>query len=43
MTGESVDNKILRETMLSKVPAKVHEINNKAFDLGLEYARQVSS
>jgi 2-oxoglutarate ferredoxin oxidoreductase subunit gamma len=28
--------------MLSKVPAKVHEINNKAFDLGLEYARQVS-
>ncbi|RXJ79251.1 2-oxoacid:acceptor oxidoreductase family protein [Arcobacter sp. F2176] len=42
MTGESIDNKILRETMLSKVPAKVHEINNKAFDLGLEYARQVS-
>lgn len=40
MTNESVDNEILRETMLSKVPAKVHEINNKAFDLGLKYAKE---
>lgn len=40
MTGETVDNSVLRETMLSKVPPKVHEINNKAFDLGLEYAKK---
>ncbi len=40
MTKESVDNEILRETMLSKVPQKVHEINNKAFDLGLKYAKE---
>jgi 2-oxoglutarate ferredoxin oxidoreductase subunit gamma len=40
MTNETVSNDILRETMLSKVPAKVHDINNKAFDLGLKYAEQ---
>lgn len=40
MTGETVDNNVLRETMLSKVPAKVHEINNKAFDLGIKYAQE---
>ncbi|AXH15441.1 2-oxoacid:acceptor oxidoreductase family protein [Malaciobacter mytili] len=40
MTNESVDNEILRQTMLSKVPQKVHEINNKAFDLGLKYAKE---
>lgn len=40
MTGETIDNDILRETMLSKVPPKVHDINNKAFDLGLEYAKK---
>jgi len=28
--------------MLSKVPAKVHDINNKAFDLGLKYAAEAS-
>ena len=39
-TGETVSNDILRSTMLSKVPAKVHEINNKAFDLGLKYAKE---
>ena len=39
MTGETVDNEILRATMLSKVPEKVHDINNKAFDLGLQYAK----
>lgn len=43
MTGETVDNKILKETMLSKVPAKVHEINEKAFDLGLKYAKEAIS
>ncbi len=40
MTGETVDNETLREAMLSKVPAKVHDINNKAFDLGLKYAKE---
>ena len=40
MTGQTVENDILRETMLSKVPAKVHEINNKAFDLGLKYGKE---
>jgi 2-oxoglutarate ferredoxin oxidoreductase subunit gamma len=40
MTGETVDNEILRKTMLSKVPEKVHDINNKAFDLGLKYAAE---
>ena len=39
-TGETVANEVLRETMLSKVPAKVHDINNKAFDLGLKYASE---
>jgi len=41
-TGETVDNEILRKTMLSKVPPKVHELNNKAFDLGLKYAAQAT-
>jgi 2-oxoglutarate ferredoxin oxidoreductase subunit gamma len=41
MTNESVKNDILRETMLSKVPKKVHDINNKAFDLGIDYAKEV--
>ena len=26
--------------MFSKVPEKLHEINNKTFDLGLKYASQ---
>jgi 2-oxoglutarate ferredoxin oxidoreductase subunit gamma len=39
-TGETVSNDVLRATMLSKVPEKVHAINNKAFDLGLERAKQ---
>ena len=29
-TGETIPAEKLRETMLSKVPAKVHDINNKA-------------
>ncbi len=40
MTGNIVDNETLRETMLSKVPPKVHDLNNKAFDLGLKYAKE---
>jgi 2-oxoglutarate ferredoxin oxidoreductase subunit gamma len=39
-TGETVSNDVLRATMLSKVPEKVHDINNKAFDLGLKYAKE---
>lgn len=42
-TGETVANEVLRETMLSKVPAKVHELNNKAFDLGLKYAAEAEA
>lgn len=42
-TGETVENEVLRKTMLSKVPAKVHDINNKAFDLGLKYAKEASN
>ena len=42
MTNDTVDPEILRSTMLSKVPKKVHEINEKAFDLGIEYAKKVS-
>lgn len=42
-TGETVSNDVLRETMLSKVPAKVHDINNKAFDLGLKYAAEAEA
>lgn len=38
-TGETVSNDVLKSTMLSKVPEKVHAINIKAFDLGLKYAK----
>ncbi|RXJ69244.1 2-oxoglutarate:acceptor oxidoreductase [Halarcobacter ebronensis] len=40
MTGHTVDDEILRAAMLSKVPEKVHDINNKAFDLGIAYAKK---
>ena len=36
----AIDNKTLKETMLSKVPAKVHELNLKAYDLGEKYAKE---
>ena len=42
-TGETVSNDVLRSTMLSKVPEKVHAINNKAFDLGLKYASEAQA
>ena len=42
-TGETVANDVLKKTMLSKVPEKVHEINNKAFDLGLKYAQEAQA
>ncbi len=35
---KAIDKEALREVMLSKVPAKVHAVNNKAFDLGEKYA-----
>ncbi len=34
----AIDKKVLIDTMLSKVPAKVHDINLKAYDLGEKYA-----
>ncbi len=40
MTKNTVDPKILKSTMLSKVPKKVHDINEKAFDLGIKYAKE---
>ncbi len=42
-THETIPNELLRETMLSKVPAKVHDINNTAFDLGLKYAKEAKA
>jgi len=37
---DAMDEKTLIDTMLSKVPAKVHEANKKAFELGKKYALQ---
>ncbi len=34
----AIDDDLLVETMLSKVPPKVHEANKKAFELGRKYA-----
>ena len=42
-TGETIPSETLRETMLSKVPAKVHDINNKAYDLGYKYAKEAEA
>jgi len=36
----AIDPSTLKEVMLSKVPAKVHEVNNKAWDLGVKYAKE---
>lgn len=35
---KAIDKEALRGVMLSKVPAKVHDVNSKAFDLGEKYA-----
>ncbi|XOB61150.1 2-oxoacid:acceptor oxidoreductase family protein [Campylobacterota bacterium DY0563] len=43
MTGHTVDDETLRDAMLSKVPEKVHDINNKAFDLGIKYAKEATA
>jgi 2-oxoglutarate ferredoxin oxidoreductase subunit gamma len=37
---DAIDKKTLIDTMLSKVPAKVHDINLKAYDLGEKYAKE---
>ena len=34
----ALDDDLLVETMLSKVPPKVHEANKKAYELGRKYA-----
>jgi len=39
----AIDRDVLREVMLSKVPAKVHDVNNKAFDLGEKYAMEAQA
>jgi len=36
----AVDKDILIDTMLSKVPAKVHEVNKVAYELGEKYAKK---
>lgn len=36
----AIDKKVLVDTMLSKVPAKVHAANLKAYDLGEKYAKE---
>ena len=33
-------HELVREVMLSKVPEKVHAANNKAYDLGVKYAKE---
>ena len=38
-----VDRDLVYETMISKVPAKVVELNKKAFELGEKYAREVKA
>ncbi|SFV60868.1 2-oxoglutarate oxidoreductase, gamma subunit [hydrothermal vent metagenome] len=35
---KALDEELLVETMLSKVPAKVHEVNKVAYELGKKYA-----
>jgi len=42
-TKEPVPKEILRKTMLSKVPERLHDINNKAYDLGYKYAQEADS
>lgn len=36
---KALDKETLKEVMLSKVPAKVHEVNIKAYELGEKYAQ----
>jgi len=36
--AKAIDEKVLIDTMLSKVPAKVHDVNKVAYGLGKKYA-----
>jgi len=36
----AIDKDLLEEVMLSKVPAKVHEINKQAYELGYKYSNE---
>ncbi len=40
---KAIDRELLKEVMLSKVPAKVHDINIKAYELGEKYAMEALS
>ncbi|MEA2049508.1 MAG: 2-oxoacid:acceptor oxidoreductase family protein [Campylobacterota bacterium] len=40
---DAIDKELLKEVMLSKVPAKVHEINLKAYDLGYKYSDETKA
>ena len=40
---DAVDKQLLLDTMLSKVPAKVHDINLKAYELGEKYAKEAGA
>ena len=37
---KALDEQVLLDTMLSKVPKKVHELNLKAYELGKKYANE---
>jgi len=37
---DAIDEQVLLDTMLSKVPKKVHELNLKAYELGKKYAQE---
>ena len=37
---KALEEKVLIDTMLSKVPKKVHELNLKAYELGKKYAQE---
>jgi len=36
----AIEKNVLIDTMLSKVPAKVHDVNKKAYELGEKYAKE---
>jgi len=40
---DAIDKELLKEVMLSKVPAKVHEINLKAYELGYKYSDEAKA
>jgi len=37
---DALDEKVLVDTMLSKVPPRFHELNKKAYELGKKYAQE---